>query len=259
MRLANEEQTMSYIKLSPRMQAIADMTDKRCVADIGCDHAFISIYLIQSCRADRVIAADIRQGPLDIARNNIDMYSLSSRIDTRLSDGFDKLAVGEAEQAIISGMGGELIIGILEKGKAQLEHGIGLILQPQSEPEKVRRYLLETGYIIIDERMLIDEGKYYVVIKAVPCGKSDVCDRSDVNSHNNRHSEYTDYSDAEFLYGKLLIQRKDSVLKEYLLWQLHKNKELIDKLSDVKTDNSMKKILELKKDVKMIEGVLDCF
>ncbi|MBQ8923704.1 MAG: SAM-dependent methyltransferase [Lachnospiraceae bacterium] len=250
---------MSYIKLSPRMQAIADMTDKRCVADIGCDHAFISIYLIQSCRADRVIAADIRQGPLDIARNNIDMYSLSSRIDTRLSDGFDKLAVGEAEQAIISGMGGELIIGILEKGKAQLEHGIGLILQPQSEPEKVRRYLLETGYIIIDERMLIDEGKYYVVIKAVPCGKSDVCDRSDVNSHNNRHSEYTDYSDAEFLYGKLLIQRKDSVLKEYLLWQLHKNKELIDKLSDVKSDNSMKKILELKKDVKMIEGVLDCF
>ncbi|MBR1816577.1 MAG: SAM-dependent methyltransferase [Lachnospiraceae bacterium] len=258
---------MSYIKLSPRMQTIADMADKKSIADIGCDHAFISIYLIQSGRADRVIAADVRQGPLDIARNNIDMYGLSSRIDTRISDGFDKIDVGETEQAIISGMGGELIVDILKKGRAQLEYGIGLILQPQSEPEKVRRYLLDTGYIIVDERMLIDEGKYYVVIKAVPHKSSVALDMQAVKlkDYGNKglqdicYSQYINYSDIELLYGKLLIQRKDFVLKEYLLMQLHKNKELVDKLSDVKTDNSMKKIAELKKAVKMIEEVLHCF
>ncbi|MBQ9608321.1 MAG: SAM-dependent methyltransferase [Lachnospiraceae bacterium] len=231
---------MSYLKLSPRMQAIADMTDKDKIADIGCDHAFISIYLIQSKKAGKVIAADVRQGPLDIARNNVKMYGLSSEIDIRLSDGFDKIEVGEIDQAVISGMGGELIIDILKKGRKHIERGVGLVLQPQSEPEKVRRYLLDIKYIITDEKMLVDEGKYYVVMKAVPCD-----------------NKLINYSEAELLYGKLLIQRKDSVLKEYLSLQQHKNKELIDKLSDIKTDNSMNKVIELKKDIKMIEEVLD--
>ena len=250
---------MSYIKLSPRMQVIADMTDKRNVADIGCDHAFVSIYLIQKGKADKVIATDIRKGPISIARNNIDMYGLTTSIDTRLSDGFDKIAVGEIEQAIISGMGGELIIDILKRGKAQLEYGIDLILQPQSEPEKLRKYLLDTGYIITDEKMLVDDGKYYVVMKAVPyIAQSSLDNLIEIIRQNDNDSEFTDYSDVELLYGKILISKKDAVLKEYLLMQLHKNNELIEKLSSVKTDNSMNKVIELKEDIKKIKETLEC-
>ena len=104
------------IKLSKRMQAVADMVDGENVADIGCDHAFVSIYLAGKPFVKKVIAMDVKTGPVDIAKANVAAYNLENKIEIRMSDGFGNLEVGEADVAVIAGMGGYLMIDILKNG-----------------------------------------------------------------------------------------------------------------------------------------------
>lgn len=283
---------MVKVKLSPRMQAVADMACKsreyrdvlcksadskgelctrkdrpdvpceKTVADIGCDHAFVSIYLVSQNYFDKAIAMDIKKGPLLIAENNIKNYGVSDKVVTRLSNGFDKLDGCEADTAIIAGMGGELMVDILKRGSLHTNNGISLVLQPQSEPEKVRKYILDIGYKITDEIMLIDEEKYYVVIRADKCdnadkkNKSDICDAAD---EDNKYYKSDDkpYSHVELLYGRILIDKKDIILKEYLDKQLKKNNKLILSLETVGTEHALNKIEELKREADYIREVLD--
>ena len=150
------------IELSKRMQSVADMIQP-CdeVGDIGCDHAFVSIYLVEQHRAKRVIASDVRRGPIAIAKRNIEAMNLSDQIEIRMGDGLDTIVPGEVNAVVLAGMGGMLMIDILERGEEVVTRCDQLVLQPQSDIEKVRRYLAEKGYHLADEQMLIDAGKYY--------------------------------------------------------------------------------------------------
>ncbi len=158
-------------KMSKRLIAIAEMlkgdsdTGSRKVADVGCDHGYISIYLVQSGIAGKAFAMDVRKGPLSGASDNIREYGLSDRIETRLSDGFKALLPEEADSAIVAGMGGKLMIRILEEGDP-VRLGIKeAILQPQSDLDEFRRYLRGEGFVITDEKIILDEGKYYFPMK----------------------------------------------------------------------------------------------
>lgn len=230
---------MSEIKLSKRMQAVADMVSGDYVADIGCDHAFVSAYLVQTGRARKVIAMDVKKGPVNIAKDNIATYGLVNQIEVRLSDGFDKLEVGEADCAVIAGMGGPLMVRILQNGIRHLEHGIKLVLQPQSDIGLVRSFLLECGYCIVDENMLIDEGKYYTVIKAESIGQREVL-----------------YSEEELLYGPILLEKQDVILKDYLLKQEQTNLQIIANLEKVCTKKSNNRIDEINMQNKVIKKAL---
>ena len=160
------------IELSLRMQTVADMVQPGGrVCDIGCDHAFVSIYLVANGIADHVIASDVRTGPCAIARENIARWGMDDRIDLRLGDGLDTVKPGETDSIIIAGMGGILITDILSAGKTVVDTAKQLVLQPQSELEHVRRYIHEQGWFITDEKMLVDAGKYYVVM-SVDVGES---------------------------------------------------------------------------------------
>jgi tRNA (adenine22-N1)-methyltransferase len=111
---------------------------------------------------------DLREGPLSRAREHIKEQGLSERITLRLSDGVSALAQGEADTILIAGMGGELIIRILTDG-ADICHSVReLILQPQSVIGEVRRYLRENGYRITDEDMVLEDGKFYPMMRVVP-------------------------------------------------------------------------------------------
>lgn len=231
---------MSEIKLSKRMQTVADMVDGDVVADIGCDHAFVSIYLIQSDKSKKVIAMDVKKGPVNIAKSNITTYGLEEYIDVRLSNGFDSLAVGEADCAVIAGMGGILMVNILEKGIEHINNGINLVLQPQSDICLVRRFLCEHGYRIEDEAMLLEDDKYYTVIKA-----------------NYEGSSCISYTEEELLFGPILLSRKDEILKNYLLKLKNNNYEIIDKLREAGTDKSQERIIGLEKENIVILRALD--
>ena len=108
---------------------------------------------------DRARAMDVRKGPLAMAEANIRDYGMEARISVRLSDGLKGLKAGEADGLVIAGMGGKLMISILDdRDVAAL--GIRMaVLQPQSDIDEFRRYLRSKGYTILDERVVLDEGK----------------------------------------------------------------------------------------------------
>lgn len=242
---------MTNIKLSPRMQAIADMAKGKIVADIGCDHAFVSIYLVKEKGFEKAFAMDVKKGPLEIAKKNINLYGLGDKIDIRLSNGFEKLKPMEADTAVIAGMGGALMVDILKNGKVHTDNKIKLILQPQSEPEKVRKYLSDINYVIIDERMLIDEDKYYTVIKAV--SYEDFKGEA-INGDESLNASYSEY---ELLYGRILIKKKDDILKQYLEERIEKNAKLIDALKKAGTENALEKQSELEHENTIINQALE--
>lgn len=209
------------------------------VADIGCDHAYVSIALVERNIAQKVIAMDVRKGPLEIAAKNIAEYGFDENIDIRLSDGMDKLAPGEADAVVIAGMGGLLMRNILSNGLHVMENHVKqnvklgdtlpevkrpvLILQPQSDIREVRHFLQTCSYYIEREQMLIDEGKYYTVIRAVPArqveanalamdgGETAVADADKAEAEDKEA-----YSEVELVYGRYGLQHKDMVLYEFL-------------------------------------------
>ena len=144
------------------------VTSARCLADVGTDHGYIPIYLVEEGIVSSAIAMDINKGPLQRASENIERHGLSGRIGTRLSDGLKALAPGEADCVVIAGMGGGLVKKILTEGREALESVRELILQPQSELEEVRRFLWEQGYVTEAEEMVLEDGKYYPMMRLRP-------------------------------------------------------------------------------------------
>ena len=187
------------MKLSKRLQTIADFVKKNSVvADIGTDHAHIPIYLIENNIIDKAYACDINKGPLEKAKENIENFGVSENIVLRLSNGLDKMSNKEVNTIIIAGMGGELIIDILNRGKAFFDKKNTFILSPHTKTDEVRDYLIRKGFKILKEDMCIDEGKFYTVMEV-------------------RYTENTViYSEAELLYGKYLIENKHPVLLGFL-------------------------------------------
>ena len=228
------------IVLSERMKRIADLvTPGRVTADIGCDHGLVSAYLIEREICPKVYALDVAQGPLNSAKKNTSEYS--DRIELRLSDGFEALEKGETQCAIITGMGGHLILSILEAGMDKMEDGYELVLSPQSDIFLVRKYLCENGFEIVEEDMLKEDGKYYVIIKAVfeTPGKS------------------IEKTEAGLYYGEKLIEKKSPVLKEYLEKEIEKRETLFCRLSKSQNENTINRLAELRKEVETMSKVLD--
>ncbi|MDO5127390.1 MAG: class I SAM-dependent methyltransferase [Eubacteriales bacterium] len=228
--------------LSKRMQALVQMVDERRVADIGCDHAFVSVNLLLSNKAETVIAMDVRKGPLAIAEKNIRSYGLQNKISVRLSDGFSALAVGEVDCAIIAGMGGLLMVRILQQAKEHLSAGIHLVLQPQSEADQLRSFLVEQGYMIVAEQMLIDEDKFYTVIKAVPAKGQSVR-----------------YTKAELCFGPCLLRNRNEVLHTYLIRQDAKLRELRERLLHIDTDKAKERLNQIEAEWCLIRESLHIF
>lgn len=223
------------LEVSDRLKTIASCVRKGGVAaDIGTDHAYLPIWMIQNKIARRVIATDINNGPLSRARTNICLEGVSEYVELRLSDGLDNLARGEADTIIISGMGGRLIERILANGMDRLMEDTRLVMSPQSELMHFRVFLCENGFITDNELMLKEDGKYYVIIS---CRAGGPAVQSDSNAGEDKVSEASHMWDntpeyAGFLYGKTLIERKDAVLMEYLHSELSAYEALKEKLSE---------------------------
>ena len=202
------EKFKSPVRMSMRLHKVADMiTPGLTVADIGTDHGYIPIYQVLTGGSDYAYACDVAEGPLGRAKDNVSLYNVGDRVQTVLSDGLKGL-IGitqhKPESIVIAGMGGTLICRILNEGAVVAEQAKELVLSPHSEWYEVRCFLMDKGYEIIDEDMLKEDGKYYVIIKAVP-----VC-RTDSDIHN------VDYDEDELHYGAALIKKKHPVLVEFI-------------------------------------------
>lgn len=134
------------------------------LADVGTDHAYLPIWLVQNSVVTHVIATDLRDGPLLNARQNIVKYKADGHIETRLSDGFDAVAVDEADDFVLAGMGGELIIKIVARAAWLKDEKKHLILQPMSAEKELREFLACEGFALADEQAVTCSGKVYTVM-----------------------------------------------------------------------------------------------
>lgn len=167
---------LEYPALSKRLQMVVDLVPEKegiKLAEIGCDHAYCSIYLAKKRLVKTALAMDVRKGPLQAAQENISRFSAGAYVNTRLSDGFEKLLPGEADAAMLAGMGGDLMIKLISRHFEMCEKAGDkelackyLILQPQTHIGDVRVFLRENGYEIKAEEMCIDAGKYYTAFMA---------------------------------------------------------------------------------------------
>ena len=133
------------------------------VCDIGTDHGYLAIELMQSGKVQKVIAADVNEKPLENAKKNIEKAAVQS-IELRLCDGFAGIESQEFDTAVIAGMGGEVIAGIIERGFDILKENKTLILQPTTSPEFLRRFLNNKGFEIKDELPVFENKKLYTVM-----------------------------------------------------------------------------------------------
>lgn len=209
------------INISNRLKCVADTVDQtKKVADIGCDHAYVSIYLVENHIAEYVIAMDVRSGPLAIAKQNIEKEMMQDCIETRLSDGLQKLEVHEVNSVVIAGMGGPLMIRLLSDSKKVVDELDEMVLQPQSDVTAVRRYLVEQGYQIVKEQMLIDAEKYYCILKVSVASDKKV----DVDIYEAQKA-------VDFRYGAHLLRQRDETLKQYLQKEYDELIKIKDKLA----------------------------
>lgn len=231
------------IVLSQRMQMVADMVSKgNVLADIGCDHGFVSIYLLENGICPKVIAMDVNEGPLLRAKEHIEERGLSSYIDVRLSDGMEKLLFGEADSVLIAGMGGRLVIKILTDCMDKAKDLKEIVLQPQSELHLVRQFLTDMGFHIIQEDIVKDNGKFYPAMR--------------VAWHEEKAQAL---SEEELWYGPLLLKEKHPVLQEYLEKEKAKYAQIAEDI--VNNGNNTDKATEdtIRKRRSLIDTALACF
>ena len=205
---------------------VGTMDKFRCVADVGCDHGYVSIYLVQKGIAESALAMDVRKGPLSMAESNIAEFGLQDKVKVRLSDGLSELNQGEADALVIAGMGGKLMISILEK-KDLRELGIRIaVLQPQSDIDEFRQYLRDKGYVILDEHMVFEDGKYYFPMR-VQIAEAEIAEMQGtkavaVSGVEEVRKLFSQLDDDLVLricnrYGEHNILRRDPLLKEFLI------------------------------------------
>lgn len=242
----------NIINISERLKCVASLVNKGArVADIGTDHAYLPIYLVQNGISNKVYACDVRKEPLRRAKLHIDEYGLSDKITTKLCDGLKGINKGDVDTVTICGMGGKLMKNILKAGIDKLGDNTQLVLSAQSELKDFRKYLLETGIDIKSEHMLLEDGKYYFIFDCVyntqdeyylnvtniqqnniyenAAVASDIhnndshkedYDKEDNDKKNDDKKKITAYAEEELRYGRYLLDNKSEVLYEYL------NKEL---------------------------------
>ncbi|MBR1471826.1 MAG: SAM-dependent methyltransferase [Lachnospiraceae bacterium] len=157
------------VRLSERMEALLRLCGTGgCGADVGCDHAYLSIRLVQEGRFARMIAMDLRNGPLQAAAQHIAQAGLVEAVECRLSDGLQALQPGEADTLICAGMGGQLMQRILAAEPQKTAAFQRMILQPQSDIPVFRHWLRETGFLITAEDIVCEDGKYYPMMRVCP-------------------------------------------------------------------------------------------
>ena len=179
-------------KLDDRLLAVADcVSDGAYLADVGTDHAYLPIYLLEEGRIVGAVASDIHKGPLERADINIREAALSEKIKTKLTDGLQGLADEPLTDIAIAGMGGLMIIGILEAAPFVKERATKLILQPMQHIPELRDYLGKNGFSVTRETGAAAEGKLYQVICAVYTGKTEA------------------YTEKERLLGKYFLAHKE--------------------------------------------------
>ncbi len=205
------------MELSKRLKSIIDLAD-HChkIVDVGTDHGYVPIFMVQNSICSFAVASDINKGPVEKARINVSMEGLSNKIDCRKGPGLSTIKKGEADAAIIAGMGGNLIRDIIEEDISIVKTLKYMILQPVQNPEVIRKYLYHKGFYIIDEELCYEEGIFYEIIKA---------------KYGSKPKE--DIEEIYYEISPILIEKKHPLLKDYLNYKINRYKNIYNNITEM--------------------------
>ena len=261
------------MELSKRLQAVADLLDcHERIADIGCDHGFVSIYLIESKKASYCLAMDVNKGPLERAGEHVAEKRLSTYIEIRLSDGAKAIEFVsdkdgnlklEVEAALIAGMGGRLAIQIIKDSLDKFTSMEEFVLQPQSEISKVREFVRSIGYHIEKEDMILEDGKFYPMMKVVRGEKSvDYTERLPKTIEKAMGEERLTSAEIQWLfdeYGEWLLKEKNQTLLQFLQKEKTLYSDILESLEKADTLKSKSRQEEIREKQRYINLGLEWF
>ena len=227
------------MKLTDRLLKIASLvTEGKRVADIGTDHGYIPVYLLNQGKVPYAILADVNKGPLENARGEVRHNKLLDKVDLRLGSGIEVLEKGEVDEVIIAGMGGILISGLLE-AKLEVAHSVDkLILQPMQAQNELRKYLLNNGFEILDEVLVKEDFRIYEIIIAKYTGKNTVVS-----------------DEIYYEVGTKLIENKDPLLNEFIDKKIYMYNSIIKKIEGKSSEGIEKKLKESKDSIEKLENL----
>ncbi|MDE1549061.1 tRNA (adenine(22)-N(1))-methyltransferase [Jeotgalibaca caeni] len=218
---------MNETQLSKRLELAASFVQPGArLADIGSDHAYLPCYLAQKEIVHFAIAGEVVIGPFTSAKKQIQSSNLTDKVEARLGDGLAVIGTSDQIDTItICGMGGDLIARILDAGKEELKlEGVTrLILQPNNAEAKLRRWLIENEYAIIEEKIIEENDKIYEIVVAEPSSVTET------------------YSKEDYLFGKRLRQEKNEIFKKKWQSELEKIAYILQSLDQSQRDVSSKK------------------
>ena len=224
--------------LSERLKTIADFVPANSiVGDIGTDHGYLPVYLIEKGIAKKAIGTDISRNSLEKIYQLVKSRGLEKQIDVRLGNGLEVFKPFEVDTLVIAGMGGLLIRDILDKHKEVADSVSNFILQPNIAAKELREYLYDNNFEIIDERLVKEWDKYYEVIYAKK-GKAYLKE------------------DIYLEIGERLFINRDPLLKEYVQHKILVTENIIDKLDVDASEKSRDRYLELSKKIEDYKEVL---
>jgi tRNA (adenine22-N1)-methyltransferase len=228
--------------LEGRLKAIADAVPRcRTAADVGTDHGYIPLYLIQNNRVDYVIAADISSGSLSKAEMLIRQHGLADCMEARLGSGLSVLTPGEADTIIIAGMGGLLIRDILEQGEEAARTASVLVLQPMIAQEELRRWLVCSGYTIVDEDLALEGRKIYEILVVSPGRKAEKPDK-----------------EIYYDIGWKLIEKQHPLLGEFIRRKIQASEKILAQLEIGRSDSAQDRKRELEEKLRQYKEVYHC-
>ncbi len=210
------------IRLSPRLQIIYDMVPEcEAIADVGCDHGYLTIALLEGKKVQKAIAMDVNKGPLESAKANVSQAGFAENVQFRLSDGLKKLNADEADVICICGMGGVLIQRILDSGLLVARTAKTIIIEPQSEYYKLRQFLVKEHFCILDEDLCTEEGKIYPIMK--------------ISYNPNQNMEL---SEAQLEYGPVIIEKSPELFGKLLAKNKNEYKSILEKLNEKESSHT---------------------
>lgn len=208
--------------------------DNSRVVDVGCDHGLLSIYIYLNRKNVKIIASDVNEKPLSEAKKNIKEYKLDKKIETRISDGLKNINNDEFDTIVISGLGGNTIVDILNNDKEKLKNANNIVIQANNNIEKVRSFLINNNYSIKDEKIIKENNIISIIILF------------------EKVESKIRYKKSELLYGPILIKNMDKLFIEHLNNDLKKHKNILNKIPK----KYFFKKFRLNKEIKIIEKIL---
>lgn len=218
--------------ISNRLESVASLVEEnRSVIDIGCDHAFLSIYVALYKNPIKVIASDNKEGPLEGARENLKRYKVDGKIVLKQGDGVDPIEP-DINTIVIAGMGGLNIVGILKYKRNLYKNVDTIIISANTDVSFVRQEICKLGYYV-DEEIIIKEGNIIYPIIRFKKGKKK-------------------YSKLEYVLGPILLKKKDDIFIEYL----KREKATKEKILSILPKKYLIRRIQIKKELKEINKIL---